>query len=70
MRRIVSVCLLVTVTAGAAAVARRLGSRPDPQRVEFLHAASPLEVAVKRAASGGPKWVAPGEKLESIVPQA
>jgi hypothetical protein len=52
LRRIVSICLLVALTAGAVVMARRLGSRPDPQRIEFLHAASPLEIAAKRAAGG------------------
>lgn len=114
LRRIFSICLLVALTAGAVAVARRLGSRPDPRRIEFLRSAGPLEIAVKRtppkprartvqaevvpvavvsapvkyrllginyhrskpeeskalvwAADGGPKWVAPGAQLDSIMP--
>lgn len=43
LRRIVSICLLVALTAGAVTLARRLGSRSDPERIEFLHSAGPLE---------------------------
>lgn len=52
LRRIISICLLVALTAGAVAVARRLGSRPDPRRIAFLRSAGPLEIAARRASAG------------------